>query len=81
MDPILSIEHVPSRYQFVHVISRRARKIQNGARPMLNSTSRKPTKIAQDEAFAGLLDYIIPVLPNNETGFATTLEQKPAPKG
>ena len=52
-----SIEDVPSRYELVHVIARRARKIQGGARPMVPSPSRKPTRIAQFEAMGGLLEY------------------------
>ena len=55
--PFSSIESIPSRYQFVHVVARRARKLQNGARPMGPSHSRKPTRIAQQEAIAGLIDF------------------------
>jgi DNA-directed RNA polymerase omega subunit len=55
-----SIEEVPSRYELVHVIARRARKIQAGARPVVVAISRKPTRIAQQEVMAGLIDYIKP---------------------
>ncbi|MGH9415655.1 MAG: DNA-directed RNA polymerase subunit omega [Terriglobales bacterium] len=57
MGPFASIEDLPSRYQFVHVVARRARKLQAGARPLKAVTSRKPTRIAQLEAMAGLLDF------------------------
>lgn len=57
MGPFASIEDLPSRYQFVHVVARRARKLQGGARPLKAVTSRKPTRIAQQEAMAGLLDF------------------------
>ena len=60
MGPFKSSEDVPSRYQFVHVVARRARKIQNGAAPKLNSISRKPTRIAEEEAMQGLLEVVIP---------------------
>lgn len=67
-----SIEDVPSRYELVHVIARRARKLQSGARPMLTSVSRKPTRIAQHEAMSGLIQYTNPVRENaaaaNENG-------------
>jgi DNA-directed RNA polymerase omega subunit len=59
MGPFTSIEELPSRYQFVHVVARRARKLQNGARPLLTSLSRKHTRVAQQEAMAGLLDFIL----------------------
>lgn len=59
MGPFTSIEEVPSRYQFVHVVARRARKLQNGARPQVSTVSRKHTRIAQQEAMAGVLDFIL----------------------
>ncbi|MGH9480827.1 MAG: DNA-directed RNA polymerase subunit omega [Terriglobales bacterium] len=57
LGPFVSIEDIPSRYQFVHVVARRARKLQNGARPLVPPSSRKPTRIAQQEAMSGLLDF------------------------
>ncbi|MGH9520758.1 MAG: DNA-directed RNA polymerase subunit omega [Terriglobales bacterium] len=59
LGPFHSIEDVPSRYQFVHVVARRARKLQSGVRPLVNPNSRKPTRIAQQEAMAGLLDFTL----------------------
>lgn len=55
--PFASIEDVPSRYQFVHIVARRARKLQGGARPLVPALSRKPTRIAQQEAMKGTLDF------------------------
>jgi DNA-directed RNA polymerase omega subunit len=60
MGPFRSIEEVPSRYQFVHIVARRARKLQGGSRPLLNSPSRKPTRVAQHEAMAGVLEVVTP---------------------
>ena len=60
MGPFRSIEEVPSRYQFVHIVARRARKLQGGSRALLNSPSRKPTRVAQHEAMAGLLEVVTP---------------------
>lgn len=57
MQAYKSIEDIPSRYEFVHVVSRRARKLQSGARPILNTTVRKPTRLAEMEAMAGLVEY------------------------
>jgi len=74
LGPFESIEDVPSRYQFVHVVARRARKIQGGARPLLPPTSRKPTRVAQQEAMSGLLDFTLAqsavTLPEVEEGAA-----------
>ncbi len=60
MGPFRSIEEVPSRYQFVHIVARRARKLQGGSRALLNSPSRKPTRVAEHEAMAGLLEVVAP---------------------
>jgi DNA-directed RNA polymerase omega subunit len=57
--PFASIEDVPSRYQFMHIVARRARKLQGGARPLVPSSSRKPTRIAQQEAMKGMLDFTL----------------------
>ncbi len=60
MEAYKSIESIPSRYEFVHVVARRARKLQGGARPVLNSASRKPTRVAQQEVMAGAIEYYRP---------------------
>lgn len=59
MGPFKSIEDIPSRYQFVHVVARRARKLQGGARPLTTAVSRKPARIAETEAMGGMLDFVL----------------------
>ncbi|MGH9533709.1 MAG: DNA-directed RNA polymerase subunit omega [Terriglobales bacterium] len=66
--PYQSLEDVPSRYQFVHVVSRRARKLQGGAPPMLSVASKKPTRIAEQEALQGLVAFTAPPLPGGAAG-------------
>lgn len=58
-----SLEDVPSRYQFVHVIARRARKLQGGAQPLISVQSKKPTRIAELEAMQGLIAFTAPPMP------------------
>lgn len=58
-----SLEDVPSRYQFVHVVARRARKLQGGAPPAITVVSKKPTRIAELEAMQGLIAYTAPPIP------------------
>ncbi|MGH9658086.1 MAG: DNA-directed RNA polymerase subunit omega [Bryobacteraceae bacterium] len=45
--------------------AKRARQLQNGARPFLPTTSKKPTVIAMEEVRRGLVKYEItlPVAP------------------
>jgi DNA-directed RNA polymerase subunit omega len=50
-----------SKFVYVIVASRRARQLQNGARPLMDSHSRKATRIAQEELQNGLLEYEVPV--------------------
>ena len=39
------------------MVARRARKLQGGARPLVAPVSRKATRIAQQEAMKGMLDF------------------------
>ena len=54
-----------STYRFIIVAAKRARQLQGGARPVLPTSSKKPTIIAMEEVRRGLVKYdlIIPVVP------------------
>ena len=47
-----------SNYRYVLVAARRARQISGGAPPLVNTTARKPCKIAQEEIDAGKIQFI-----------------------
>jgi len=53
------LRHVPeSQFAYVVVVSRRARQLMIGGRPMVdNPRSRKTTRIAEEELRQGLLEY------------------------
>lgn len=57
------IEGFDSNYRYVLVAARRARQIQNGARPAVDSHSRKPCRIAEEEVQAGKVKWEIPPAP------------------
>ena len=59
MGPYKGIEDIPNRFQFATVVARRARTLQGGAPPLLPPTSRSFPRIAEDEAMAGLLDFVV----------------------
>ena len=59
-------EAVESRFRFVHVAARRARQLMSGAQPLLNTSSRKPTRIAYEEVLAGLIQYEAAPLPSSK---------------
>jgi DNA-directed RNA polymerase omega subunit len=46
-----------STYRFIIVAAKRARQLQNGARPVLPTSSKKPTIIAMEEVRRGLVKY------------------------
>lgn len=53
-----------SKFAYVAIVSRRARQLMGGARPLVdNPKARKPTRVAEDELVKGLLEYELPELP------------------
>jgi DNA-directed RNA polymerase subunit omega len=46
-----------STYRYIIVAAKRARQLQNGARTVLPTTSRKPTVTAMEEVRRGLVKY------------------------
>jgi len=57
------IEGFDSNYRYILVAARRARQLQGGAPPVIDTMSRKPCRIAQDEIKAGKVKWVIPELP------------------
>ena len=49
-----------SNYRYILVAARRARQLQGGAPPVIETRSRKPCRIAQDEIKAGKVKWVIP---------------------
>jgi DNA-directed RNA polymerase omega subunit len=61
--PVLK-EAPDSQFAYVVVVSRRARQLMIGARPLVdNPRARKTTRIAEEELQQGLLEYDMPELP------------------
>ena len=59
------IEGFDSNYRYILVAARRARQLQGGASPVIDTMSRKPCRIAQDEIKAGKVKWEVPELPPN----------------
>ena len=55
-----------SKFVYVIVAAKRARQLQGGARPLLDSHSRKATRIAQEELQHELLEYEVPAIKTEE---------------
>jgi DNA-directed RNA polymerase subunit omega len=54
------VEGFDSNYRYVLVAARRARQIQNGAQPVVQTHSRKPCRIAEEEIQAGMVKWEVP---------------------
>jgi DNA-directed RNA polymerase subunit omega len=70
------IEGFDSNYRYILVAARRARQLQGGAPPVIDTSSRKPCRIAQDEIRAGKVKWLIPEMPRSPAELANeTLEK------
>jgi DNA-directed RNA polymerase subunit omega len=49
-----------SKYRYIVVAARRARQLQGGASALVETSSSKACRIAQDEIQAGKVSYIVP---------------------
>ena len=54
------IDGFDSNYRYILVAARRARQLQGGAPPVIETLSRKPCRIAQDEIKAGKVKWVVP---------------------
>lgn len=66
MEPLTGVPE--SQFAYVVVVSRRARQLMMGGRPMIdNPRSRKTSRIAEEELQLGLLEYSLPEVPEGES--------------
>jgi DNA-directed RNA polymerase subunit omega len=65
-----------SNYRYILVAARRARQLQGGAPPVIDTISRKPCRIAQDEIKAGKVKWIIPETPASPVEIASEMLDK-----
>ena len=48
---------IDSKFRFILIAAKRARQLQSGAKAMIHTVSRKPTRIAQEEVRAGTVEW------------------------
>jgi DNA-directed RNA polymerase subunit omega len=65
-----------SNYRYILVAARRARQLQGGAPPVIQTPSRKPCRIAQDEIKAGKVKWVIPEIPRSPAEVAGEILDK-----
>ena len=75
------VEGFDSNYRYVLVAARRARQIQNGARPTVDAHSRKPCRIAEEEIQAGKVKWEVPQPPKTPMEAASEVLEAPGRDG
>jgi len=48
-------QNLDSKFRFILVAARRARQLQGGAKPLIQTPTRRSTRVAQQEVGAGLV--------------------------
>jgi DNA-directed RNA polymerase subunit omega len=59
-------QNLDSKFRFILVAARRARQLQGGAKPLIQTATKRSTRVAQQEVGAGLVPIELVVLPNND---------------
>jgi DNA-directed RNA polymerase subunit omega len=54
---VKNFESVDSKYKFVVIASQRSEQLVDGAKQKVESSSRKPTVVAQEEVLEGLIPF------------------------
>jgi len=57
MSSLVLPRDVDSKFRFITVAAQRAKQIQNGAKPRVETRSRKSTRIAMQEVLAGAVSW------------------------
>ena len=70
------IDGFDSNYRYILVAARRARQLQGGAPPVIDTHSRKPCRSAQDEIKAGKVKWVIPETPLSAAEVASEMLDK-----
>ncbi|MCU1272057.1 MAG: DNA-directed polymerase, omega subunit [Acidobacteriaceae bacterium] len=70
------IDGFDSNYRYILVAARRARQLQGGAPPVIETVSRKPCRIAQDEIKAGKVKWVVPEIPASPVDVASEILDK-----
>ncbi len=59
---MIPLDKLDSKFAFVLAAAKRARQVQQGAKPLVHTTGHKSTRIAMEETFQGAVPYDLPGL-------------------
>jgi DNA-directed RNA polymerase omega subunit len=57
MNQLILPRDIDSKFRFITVAAQRAKQLQGGAKPRVETRSRKPTRIAVEETLAGTVSW------------------------
>ncbi len=57
MNHLILPKEVDSKFRFITVAAQRAKQLQGGAKPRVETKSRKPTRIAMQEVLGGTISW------------------------
>lgn len=57
---MIPVDKIESKFTFVLAAAKRARQLQGGAKPLLQTQARKSTRIAMEEVIAGMVPHGLP---------------------
>ena len=60
-------QNMDSKFRFILVAARRARQLQAGAKALIQTQSKKVTRVAQQEVAAGLVPFELQTLAASNT--------------
>ena len=63
---MIYMDRIERKFAFVLAAAQRARQLQGGALPLVEATSRKPTRVAMEEVMAGVVPIELPPVPGTE---------------
>ena len=70
MTHLIMPRDVDSKFRFITVAAQRAKQLQNGAKPRVESRSRKPTRVAMREVLHGTVSWDVTDTPAPVTASA-----------
>ncbi len=74
MSQLILPKDVDSKFRFITVAAQRAKQLQGGAKPRVETRSRKPTRIAVEETLANTVSWEIREEPEKEEAAEETTE-------
>ncbi len=74
MTQVILPKNVDSKFRFITVAAQRAKQLQAGAKPRVETRSRKPTRIAVEETIAETISWEVREEGERPSGEAPTEE-------